>query len=287
VIEDFIWQQSAEDARKIEDPFAVVLNDFISAAPELGQPLSCNISNACASSHVALEYAQDLFAMGRIDYAIVIAADLIGPFVYQGFYSLKVLSQTQNKPFSADRDGLQLGEAITMMVLTKTPTALQIAGVASDTEGTSITRPSMNGASLAKTFEILQKSVSKFQPDLIVAHGTGTKFNDMAEDRALHSFFSKNDSLRAPAVTNTKWSLGHTLGASGMIDLIAACEILKSGKVFPIAATTKSDTTLTMNYLNSTTARDFQNPVQQVLINSLGFGGVHASLLVQKAEASL
>lgn len=282
IIEDYIWQSDDQEIRAHLDPYSAVLKSFRSAHPEINWSLSCNVSNACCSSHVAFEYVQDLLSQGRVDSALIIAADLVGPFIYKGFSALKVVSPTRNRPFSADRDGLQLGEAVTMIAFSKEPrqkTKLRILNVASDTEGSSITRPSVNGAGLVRALQKMQ-DLTPLTPDLVVAHGTGTKFNDFAEDLALRQFLVNLGVPETP-VTNTKWSIGHTLGASGSVDLIAACEILKSQSVFAIANTGEKDPDFQMNYVTSKVAMT-GSPIAQILITSLGFGGVHAALSVER-----
>ncbi|MGE0631826.1 MAG: beta-ketoacyl synthase N-terminal-like domain-containing protein [Pseudobdellovibrionaceae bacterium] len=277
IVEDYVWTEI--EIRNHEDPFHAVYSQFTDAYPEINWTLKCNISNACSSSHLAFEYAQDLFAQDRIDYAFVFASDLIGPFIYKGFFSLKVASLTTCQPFAASRDGLQLGDAAALILLSKDKkSGLKIADVASETEGTSITRPSMSGEGLFKAISKMSQSY-KIAPDLIVAHGTGTRFNDQSEDLAFQKCFTSYPKV---PVTGTKWAIGHTLGASGAIDLIAACELLKNKKSFSLQNTPEKDPTLKMNYL--TKGSSSPEHLKQVLISSLGFGGVHAALLLEKED---
>lgn len=280
-VEDYIWQKHL-DIRQQPDPYSAVLQNFTQKNQPQSWILKCNMSNACSSSHVALEYIQDLFQQKRIDYAVLFCADLIGPFIAKGFGSLRALSPTQNKPFAENRDGLQLGDGAAMFVLsTRNEGLFQITGVASETEGSSITRPSMSGQGLFKAIQKINAQHS-VQPDGIVAHGTGTRFNDLSEDMAFQKFFSEQCTV---PITGTKWCIGHTLGASGAMDLIAACEILKNQKGFYLGNTPQKDSQLKMTYMT----RNLDLPAQkwnQILVTSLGFGGVHAAMLVEKARMS-
>jgi 3-oxoacyl-(acyl-carrier-protein) synthase len=217
----------------------------------------------------------------------VLAADLVGPFIYKGFSSLKVISPTTNRPFSGDREGLQLGEAVTMILLSrnkKSDADMRILSVASDTEGSSITRPSVNGLGLVRAMDKIQSEI-EINPDLVVAHGTGTKFNDLAEELALRQYLGRLKKPQTP-ITNTKWCIGHTLGASGSVDLIAAAEILRNQRVFKIQNTSQRDPEFEMNYLTADSAPEKINNVQQILISSLGFGGIHAALMVLREKGS-
>lgn len=284
-IEDYIFDANEKEIRtQKQDPFIEVVEGFKKLNPEINFSYSITVSNACSSSHVAMEFIQDLFEAQRLDYVLLLAGDLVGPFVYSGFNSLKVLSHTQNIPFSENRDGLQLGEALTAVLLSRKfqKNCFEILKVASDTEGSSITRPSVNGKGLVRTLHKLKESFPEIKPDLIIAHGTGTKFNDLAEDQALTEFLSEIKRPQTP-VTGVKWSVGHTLGASGTVDLIAGCEVLKTQKAFPIGSHHSHDAKLSLNYLlgiKSVVSGD----LNQIIITSLGFGGVHASLLLQRTS---
>jgi 3-oxoacyl-[acyl-carrier-protein] synthase I len=280
-VEDYIHKISDEASKNQSDPFFDICQDFTKLNPEISFAKSLTVSNACCSSHVALEYVQDIFDSQQLDFVILIAADLVGPFVYKGFNSLKVLSHTENRPFASDRDGLQLGEALAVVLLSRKPgdSKIQISQVASDTEGSSITRPSVNGLGLIRSLQKIKSKRSDLKPDLVIAHGTGTRFNDQAEDQALGEFLHEIGKPLTP-ITNTKWAIGHTLGASGCVDLIAGCEILKKQKVFSIKAHDLKDPQFKMNYLLGD--QNITEPVEQILVTSLGFGGVHASLLLEK-----
>ena len=74
--------------------------------------------------------------------------------------------------------------------------------------------------------------------DLVIAHGTGTPINDACEDRVFTELFRAG---AAPAVTATKGSIGHTLGASGAMDVIAACEALRRQRAFAITGARRID----------------------------------------------
>jgi 3-oxoacyl-(acyl-carrier-protein) synthase len=85
-----------------------------------------------------------------------------------------------------------------------------------------------------------------------------------------------------PFITGTKWCVGHTLAASGALDVIAAAEALRAQKIFRLETTDAPDPRFRGRYLtkNSTTPQRFS----RVMISSLGFGGMHASALLEKAD---
>lgn len=267
-LEDFIWQPSAEALAR--DPLTPCLESFLERAG-LHPKKSLCVSNACASSHSAIYLAADWLRRGRVSHVLVLAGDRIGPFVYNGFHALKALSEGPGpiRPFSAERDGLRLGEAVGAMVFSREPSSLSLEGIEIDTEGFAATRPSDAGKSLERA---VLRAAGLEVPDLIIAHGTGTIANDRIEDQVLGGLYK--DSM----ITATKWSIGHTLGTSGMMDLIAACESLRRQESFCIATTDKIDPEFKGHYLHAGVSgpRTFAT----ALVTSLGFGGVHAAARV-------
>lgn len=307
--EDYIW--ASEKDRRIENTFppqepgALLLKDFLHSLPLhqseiLGEkkPLrSTSISQACSSSPIAFEVAQYWIDWDWVDFVIILAGDLIGPFVSKGFASLKLMASQSQKPFDQTRDGLFLGDAIGCAIVSRHKPhrdCIKLHAFTNHTEG-AVTRPSLSGDSLFQALQKLRQKNRSPQPDFVLAHGTGTRFNDTAEDRALSRYFKTNHLAEVP-VTGTKWSLGHTLGGSGLVDLIAAAEILKRQKIFSIASSTLTDSEFQYkNYYlecDLTKATSLKkrtldqslptHPLKEALITSLGFGGVHAASWIER-----
>jgi 3-oxoacyl-[acyl-carrier-protein] synthase-1 len=205
-----------------------------------------------------------------VDQVLLLAADCVGPFVTHGFQSLQALTQERCRPFSPERSGLQLGEAAAAVLLSSQPQSQQdprIKHVGVDAEGSAVTRSLSAGASLARA------CVGFTTPDLVIAHGTGTRINDPIEDKVLSSLFDPSEFW----VTATKGCIGHTLGASGAIDLIAACEVLKNQRAFGITHFTSPDPEWNCRYL----AAPESKPWSRIMMTSLGFGGIHAAAMIE------
>ncbi|PLX75002.1 MAG: beta-ketoacyl synthase, partial [Desulfuromonas sp.] len=79
---------------------------------------STNINAACASSTIALARAAALIAHGQAESVLIYAADLLSEFVFSGFSALQALSPTPARPFDVGRQGLNLGEAGAVLLLT-------------------------------------------------------------------------------------------------------------------------------------------------------------------------
>jgi len=265
---DFIFAPTAE--QMAVDPLTPLLESALKTL-ELRPWRSCVVSNACSSSLAAVKLAQLWLNQGMTD-VIVLAADVNSRFVRKGFESLKLLSQARPRPFSATRDGFLLGDAAACLWLSNHPAeGMVIHPVGLDSEGSTVTRPEPSSESLLRAalkIPLLQQRA----PDVILAHGTATPINDQTEDLALSRL------LPAP-VTASKWATGHTLAASGALDLILACEMLKHGQTFDIFTTAEQDPALKMNYL---VRGQSAHVAARVLVSSLGFGGMHAAALVEK-----
>jgi 3-oxoacyl-(acyl-carrier-protein) synthase len=210
----------------------------------------------------------------------VIAADSAGEFVFKGFQSLKVLSDSTTRPFSQDRAGFFIAEASACFLVSnhQEEGGFHLAGVGVDAEGYTVTRPSPSGTSLKRAIAMSLKK----NPDVVIAHATATKVNDAVEDNIFYDlFFHKN---LKPLITSTKWCVGHSLAVSGALDVIAGCEILKNKKLFSIATTTVKDPQFRGEYLlASAPIEDMNFPLENFLVTSLGFGGLHGAAFIEKA----
>jgi 3-oxoacyl-(acyl-carrier-protein) synthase len=283
-VDDFIWNETLnENSPEFKsDPLTPVLQSFLQKS-ELLPTVSLCVSNACASSLSALYLANEWLRQERVEQVVVLSGDRVSPFVKKGFQALNALTPSSAKPFAQNRDGLMLGEAASVLildagVLNAQAKDLQIDHVGIDTEGYAVTRPSPSGTSLKHAFA--HANLNGHTPDLIIAHGTATALNDEAEDQAFQDLFPGE---KIP-ITGTKWSVGHTLGASGSMDVIAACFALKTQTVFPLSPETSAAQIdskfrglyLTHDQMELVQKNVHSKPLQKVLVSSLGFGGTHA-----------
>lgn len=270
LLEDFVWH--GDEASLRVDPLNPVLTDFLDDNHLRPSRALC-VSNACASAHGAFFLASHW--LRHIPDVLVLAADGVGPFVVHGFRSLGALSSTSCRPFSEQRDGLRLGEAAAAIWLTARPEGeTRLCGVALETEGHAVTRSSDSGQSLSNAIRRLGGG----EPDFVIAHGTGTVANDKVEDRVLAEHFGN----RVP-ITATKWSIGHTLGASGLLDTIAAAECLRRQRGFAIGNTELVDSRFEARYWAAGDSAELGLP-RSAIVTSLGFGGMHAAIRLEAAR---
>ncbi len=266
LVEDFVWEENFQEDC---DPFSPILDDLEDG---LGVVFSQRaiISNACTSSHGALELAQRWLKREICDEVLVVAGDLIGPFTLEGFKTLRALSPSGiARPFDINRDGLILGDGMGAVRLSreKHDSLFKLQSVYSLCEGVSATRPDTSGKNLATCY----KKVLSKTPELVITHGTGTQYNDQTEAQALCQTMKKE---KFPKITGSKWSVGHSLGASGLIDLCLALECLKRQSTPGINSLERCDLEIAPFLLNKTQ----EMTIESVLISSLGFGGMCSAL---------
>lgn len=275
-LEEFVWKENFKDLEI--DPLNVLLEETISKLPVLNWKLTQVVSNSCTSGHASLALAQKWIQSGACEKVLVLAGDLIGPFIHTGFQSLKALSSSSGKPFQEARDGLVLGEAVTAILLSNQPSEFELVNVKIHNEAHTITGPSPEGRGLQNCVRELSKH--ELTPDFAIAHGTATFLNDQTEDFVLNE--AQKIFKKPFFITGTKWSIGHTLGASGCIDLIAALLCLKHQKVFALPGEGPQSGFLAKNYVFGAVK---EGSFQTALVTSLGFGGTNGALLVKKVKA--
>jgi 3-oxoacyl-[acyl-carrier-protein] synthase-1 len=110
--------------------------------------------------------------------------------------------------------------------------------------------------------------------DYINLHGTGTPSNDSAESVAVSALFG----TETPC-SSTKAATGHTLGAAGALEAVVCALALRHGLLPGGLNLTERDPQLKLNYLTD----NRRAPLNIVLSNSFGFGGVNCALLFGRA----
>jgi len=121
--------------------------------------------------------------------------------------------------------------------------------------------------------------VEREKIDYVNAHGTATELNDIAESRAIKSVFGDH-AYKLP-ISSTKSCLGHSLGATGAVELIVCCKTITKSLIPPTINLENQDERcdLKMNYVP---LKAQEAKVDFALSNSLGFGGHNACLVVGK-----
>jgi 3-oxoacyl-[acyl-carrier-protein] synthase-1 len=230
------------------------------------------INTACTSSLNAVMAAHALLSVGDAAQALVLGVELDNRLTLGGFASLQLLSSSRSKPFSAQRDGLVLGEAVSALRLsTREPSHWKVLGGASVVDGA---RPT--GACASAIVEMYQKAlmssgVAAQAVDLIKVQAAGSPENDAVEAQGLHDAF-----LRVPPLVSLKAAIGHTMGASGAAEIALLTACLDQG-VWPSYADPVDET------LGVELVRRAPELVRLALATILGFGGSHAAVVLSCA----
>lgn len=193
------------------------------------------ISNACISGLSALIVAARLVEAGFYKQVLVAGGDLLTRFVVTGFQSFKSVSPEICRPYDSRRDGLSLGEACGAVLVTsdrrlvKEEQPVVISGGAITNDANHISGPSRTGDGLyyAISQAMEEAGVQPSDISFVNSHGTATLYNDEMESKALHWA-----GLDTVPLNSLKPYLGHTLGASGIIESLICLEELRSGEVY-------------------------------------------------------
>ncbi|MBN1815789.1 MAG: beta-ketoacyl-ACP synthase II [Sedimentisphaerales bacterium] len=255
-------------------------------------PNMCVIT-ACASASNAIGEAYYNILSGRSDISITGGSEAaLTPIGLASFCALKSLStrndhpELASRPFDVDRDGFVLSEGAGIVILEEYEHAkarsatiyCELMGYGATGDGYHITAPLPDGQGAAEAMRIALAcaQVDPEEVDYINAHGTSTELNDIAETNAMKAVFG--DHTYKLAVSSTKSSLGHLLGASGAVELIITAKTIQNSVIPPTINLDTVDPKCDpkINYVPRTAQ---ERNVDVAISNSLGFGG-HNSVLV-------
>lgn len=256
------------------------------------------VATACASAANAIGDACKLIQAGAADVMIAGGSEAaITHMGLGGFASLRALSTRNDdpprasRPFDQDRDGFVLAEGAGLLVLEEESIArargariyAELLGYGMSADGTHITAPDEEGRGAARAMAECLKD-ARIDPSAvgyINAHGTSTGLGDVAETKAVKTIFGAH-AQRLP-VSSTKSQLGHLLGASGGVELIASILALHRGVLPPTINLDRPGEGCDLDYVPNV-AREAR--VDYVMSNSFGFGGHNASLLIGRPQAN-
>ena len=180
------------------------------------------ISTACSSSAKAFASGERLLAADLCDAVIVGGCDSLCELTTNGFDALESMSAGICNPFSANRDGINVGEGSAILLMTRTEAPIRLAGVgeSSDAYHVSAPEPSGKGAELAIRAALSDAEAGPADVGYINLHGTATIKNDEMESRVVERIFG----AEIPC-SSTKSQIAHTLGAAGAQE-IGLCWLL-------------------------------------------------------------
>jgi len=233
------------------------------------------ISTACSSGAKAMAAGQRLINAGLADAVLVGGVDTLCKLTLNGFYSLESLSNDLCQPCGAQRDGINIGEAAGLFLLSKetAPVMLMSAGESMDAWHISAPHPEGKGAAEAMQKALDMADVTANDIGYLNMHGTATPQNDAMEIKAVQTVFQQYH----VSVSSTKHKTGHCLGAAGAIEAVICQQVLADQSWLPLHHCGNIDPELDeANYVLNAA---LQQPIHYVMSNSFAFGGSNISLI--------
>ena len=235
------------------------------------------LSTACTSSAMALASAYRLLASDTCDAVIAGGADSLCGLTVNGFGSLEALSDSECKPFSQHRRGINLGEAAALFLVTREAGGTQLTGYgeSSDAHHFSAPHPAGAGAIAAMRSALRMAHCNPADVSYLNLHGTATRQNDNMEALAVHQVFGAD----LPC-SSTKALTGHTLGACGALEAAFCWLALNAAKLPPHINDGHTDPDLpSLNYA-------LAGPLEgaRAMSNSFAFGGNNIALLLERID---
>jgi 3-oxoacyl-[acyl-carrier-protein] synthase II len=257
-----------------------------------------NSTNAmsCASATIAIGEAFRLIRDGTSDVAIAGGAEApLAPLSFGAFSLIRAMSTRNHepdracRPFDRDRDGFVMGEGGCALVLERwdhaiarrAPIYAELAGYAVTNDAHHMTAPRPDGSQAARAMRLALRS-ARIEPgrvDFISPHGSSTPLNDATETAAIKAVLG--DQAYRAAVSATKPYHAHALGASGAMEVAAACLAFRHGWIPPTLNFEDGGEDCDLDYVTGH-GRDLRPTV--CLSNSFGFGGINASLVLARAD---
>lgn len=256
---------------------------FLSERLQLSGP-SYSISTACTSSARALLSAKRLLDAGICDAVICGGVDTLCDLTLQGFSALEATSERICNPFSANRDGINIGEAAAVFLMTReqAPIALLGGGASSDAHHISAPDPQGLGAIEAMRKALSSAATRPERINYLNLHGTATRHNDAMESLAVAAVFTAG-----VACSSSKPLTGHTLGAAGALEAafcwLALSEHNPAQLLPPHRWDGQQDSELPHLNLIATGATMAATGPRRLMSNSFAFGGNNISLILGDA----
>ncbi len=256
----------------------------------IGQPLiSARVEATCSGGLRGIVEGARLLQSGKVDFAIVAASvSRNTPYVLSQYAQLMALSRWEgapeqaSMPFDRRRSGMVIAEMAGAIVLETAAHAARrgirrmhavIGGWGLAVDTVHVTAPRVEMIEYVVRTALNQSKITVNDIDVISAHGTSTRLNDVTEARALHQVFGER--MQSIDVSAIKSLTGHGSAASGIVESIASALMMCRGVVPPVVTCTDPDPECAIR----TSLTPVTRPVGAVLKNSFGFGGQYASMV--------
>lgn len=253
-----------------------------------GRVISPN--SACSSSAQAIGFAYEMIQCGHQDIMLCGGSDELHVTTSASFDMVQAASYKYNnnpsatpRPFDKDRDGTVCGEGAGCIILESETSAKkrgvkilgEVVGFATNASGVHMAHA--NSTSIVRCMQDALQS-AKINPteiDYINAHATGTVIGDISEAEAINQVFNSH---KVP-VSSIKGYFGHTLGASGVLELIAVLKMMETDTIIPTHNLNEPDEKCRgINHVQSI----INKKINTIIKNSFAFGGINTVLIIKR-----
>jgi 3-oxoacyl-[acyl-carrier-protein] synthase-1/3-oxoacyl-[acyl-carrier-protein] synthase II len=275
----------ARGAPVVDPEAATYFGPMARAARALGVGVdpSVLVLGACASSALAVGLGRRWIERGACDLVLAGGFDEVTVFVAAGFEALRaVTAAPPPRPFRVGRDGMSLGEGAAVIALARAPSALAfVTGFGAASDAVHLTAPDRDGGGLARAAAAALREAGAAEVAIVSAHATATPFNDAAEARAIARALGE-ERARSTIVHPFKAQIGHTLGAAGVLELLACVDAIRRGVLPAAAGDGPADPEAPAKLLDRCEA----GRPRTALKLAAAFGGANAALVVSAAPGS-
>ncbi|MCL2563886.1 MAG: beta-ketoacyl-ACP synthase II [Oscillospiraceae bacterium] len=251
------------------------------------------VTTACATSTNAIGEAVRAIRHGYLDAVISGGSEAsIVPIGLAGFANMTALTQCEDKnmasvPFDKRRSGFVMGEGAAALILEEYEHAkargakiyCEVVGYGTNCDAYHITAPDPEAKAAAACMQMaLDESGLQDETRVYInAHGTSTPLNDVMETQAIKQVYGER--AKDMLVSSIKSMVGHTLGAAGAVEAVAAIMAMQEGLVPPTIGLTEPDPDCDLDYVPLVARKA---DIRLALSTSFGFGGHNACLAFGK-----
>ena len=251
-----------------------------------------SITSACSTSAHCIGNAYELIQMGKQDIMFAGGAEEEHWTMSYLFDAMGAMSSKYNdepekasRTFDVNRDGFVISGGGSILVLEEYEHAIrrgakiyaEIIGYGATSDGHDMVAPSGEGAQ--RCMEIALKENDTLNIDYINTHGTSTPVGDSVELNAIRKVFGDDIFGKIPFIASTKSLSGHALGAAGSNEAIYSLIMMNGDFLTPSINIDELDTSAEGLPI---LLKKHDGPIQKVMSNSFGFGGVNASLIFSR-----
>ncbi|HET9382747.1 MAG TPA: beta-ketoacyl-[acyl-carrier-protein] synthase family protein [Streptomyces sp.] len=243
------------------------------------------IPTACAAGNYAIGYGFDAVRNGEVEFALCGGADAMCRKTFAGFYRLGTIAPDCCRPFDKDRKGILTGEGAGVLVLETLESALargatiyaEILGYGLNCDAAHPVAPNQDSIARCMELALSNAGVKPTEVDLVSAHGTGTKANDVTETRAVRDVYG----AQPPRTVSLKSMLGHSMGAASALAAIACALAITKDFVPPTINHRETDPECEVDCVPNEAVEAQLRIVQN---NGMAFGGNNAVVILAKYE---